>query len=88
MVESDMAQAESAARKRHGKKSKGNSEKFVQSERLRVLGKHLQEDIKRFREPGASTNTINQNKSQNVEQTLGDSFFKLKTKDDERATSA
>lgn len=77
MIESDMAQAENAARKRHGKK-KGNADKFVQSERLRVLGLHLREDIKRFRDPGKATHTINQDKNQNVEETLGDNFFKLK----------
>ena len=80
MVESEMAAAENAARKRHGKK-KGNADKFVATERLRVLGLHLREDIKRFREPGkATTSKINQDKEQNVDQPLGDSFFKLKTK--------
>ena len=74
-----MTSAENAARKRHGKK-KGNADKFVATERLRVLGKYLQEDIKRFREPGAATNKVNQDKEQNIEQPLGDSFLKLKTK--------
>ena len=81
MVESEMNQAENAARKRggKGKRSSGSSEKFAASERLRVLGKHLKEDIKRFREPGTTkTNKVNQDKPQNVEQTLGDSFFKIK----------
>lgn len=79
MVDSEMNKAENAARKRHGKK-KGNADKFIASERLRVLGKFLKEDIKRFREPGQATNKINSDKEENVEQVLGDSFFKLKTK--------
>ena len=79
MLESEMQAAENGARKRHGKK-KGNADKFVQSERLRVLGKYLHEDIKRFRDPGQATNVINKDKQQNVEQDLGSSFFKLKTK--------
>lgn len=79
MLESEMQAAENAARKRHGKK-KGNAEKFIATERLRVLGKFLKEDIKRFREPGAATNSVNRETKQDVEQTLGDNFFKLKTK--------
>ena len=79
MIDSEMNKAENAARKRHGSK-KGNADKFIASERLRVLGLHLRQDIKRFREPGQATSKINQDKEQNVEQTLGDDFFKLKTK--------
>lgn len=79
MIESEMASAENAARKRHGKK-KGNADKFIQSERLRVLGLHLREDIKRFRDPGKATHQINQDKNQNVDQQLGADFFQLKTK--------
>ena len=79
MLESEMQAAENGARKRHGKK-KGNADKFIASERLRVLGKHLKEDIKRFRDPGKATNVINQDKQINIEQPLGDNFFKLKTK--------
>lgn len=79
MVESEMQAAENAARKRHGKK-KGNADKFIATERLRVLGKYLHEDIKRFREPGAATSSVNKDKAENVEQALGDGFFKLKTK--------
>lgn len=81
MLEGEMAQAEAAARKRHGKK-KGNADKFVNSERLRVLGKYLKEDIKRFRDPGnvSTPNRINKDKQEEVEETLGDGFFPLKTK--------
>ena len=78
MLESEMQKAESAARKRHGKK-KGNADKFVQSERLRVLGLYLKEDIKRFRDPGKGTHVVNTDKPKEVEQPLGDGFFKLKT---------
>lgn len=80
MLESELQSAENAARKRHGK-SGANADKFINSERLRVLGKYLKEDIKRFREPAAATNTINQEKQENVEQDLGAGFgFKFKTK--------
>lgn len=80
MLESELQSAENAARKRHGN-SGANADKFINSERLRVLGKYLKEDIKRFREPGAATNTINQEKQENVEQDLGAGFgFKFKTK--------
>lgn len=79
MVESDMNAAEAAARKAGGKKGRKNADKFVNTERLRVLGKHLNEDIKRFREPGQiKSNKVNQDKEQDVEQVLGDNFFKLK----------
>lgn len=78
LIESDMNAAENAARKRHGGK-KGNAEKFVHSERLRVLGKHLKEDIKRFREPGeVKVNKVNKDKEESSEQVLGTNFFKLK----------
>jgi len=82
MVENDMAEAESRIRKQHGKKkSSGSADKFVASERLRVLGKHLKEDLKRFREyTGTGTNKANTDKPQDIEQTLGDDFFRLKTK--------
>lgn len=80
MVDSEMNQAENAARKRHSSKNgKGNADKFVQTERLRVLGKHLHEDIKRFREPGqVKTNKINRDKEEDSEQILGAGLFKLK----------
>lgn len=77
-----MQAAENGARKRHGSK-KGNPDKFITSERLRVLGKFLGEDIKRFRDPGqvkSAPNKINQDKAQDVEQVLGSGFFKLKNK--------
>jgi hypothetical protein len=74
MVENDMQVAESRVRRQH--KGASSGDKFINSERLRVLGIHLQEDIKRFKEPGAVTSGSNKN----TEQTLGDDFFKLKTK--------
>lgn len=76
-----MQSAENAARKRHGG-GKGNADKFVNSERLRVLGKYLREDIKRFKEPVnvKAPNRINEDKREDVEQELGQGFFKLKTK--------
>ena len=80
MVENEMNAAENLIRKRHAGKKSGTAEKFLASERLRILGIHLREDLRRFREPGAATNRVNKNKSENVEQTLGDGFFKLKTK--------
>lgn len=81
MLESQMASAENAARKRHGG-GKGNAEKFVNSERLRVLGIFLREDIKRFKEPVnvKAPNRVNLDEKENVEQELGSGFFKLKTK--------
>ncbi len=75
-----MQTAENSARKRHGSKKGGGTEKFVNSERLRVLGKYLKEDIKRFRDPGKVTNAANLDDKKDVEQTLGEGFFKLKTK--------
>jgi len=81
MVESEMNAAENVIRKRYSGKKSGNAEKFLASERLRILGVYLKEDLRRFKEPAATrTSKINQDKSQNVEQTLGDGFFKLKTK--------
>lgn len=78
MLDSEMSAAESAARKRHGT----NADKFINSERLRVLGKYLREDIRRFREPGnvKAPNRVNMDAKENVEQELGPGFFKLKTK--------
>lgn len=78
MLESELQAAEAAVRKRGG--GKGSSEKFINSERLRVLGKYLKEDIKRFREPGKAPSAINQPKEENLEETLGGGFFKFKTK--------
>ena len=77
MLESEMQKAENDARKRHGKRGK-NAEKFINSERLRVLGRYLGEEVKRFREPGPAPNTASTEKKQDAEQVLGDSFFKLK----------
>lgn len=77
-----MQTAENNIRKKSsGKKKNANIEKFVASERLRILGLHLREDIRRFKEPAnIKTNKINQDRPQDIEQTLGDGFFKLKTK--------
>ena len=82
MVEGEMQEAEQAVRKRSKGGRNGNVNKFVASERLRVLGKHLQEDIKRFRDPGAAVKTVKPQSTKDVdgEQILGADFFKLKTK--------
>lgn len=78
MLEAELQAAENSIRKRNG--GKGSSEKFINSERLRILGKYLKEDIKRFREPGKAPSAINQPKEENLEETLGGGFFKFKTK--------
>ena len=77
-----MQDAEQAVRKRYKGGRNGNVNKFVASERLRILGKHLQEDIKRFRDPGAAAKTVKPKSANNADgdQILGDDFFKLKTK--------
>ena len=75
MVQSDMDQAEAQARKnRKGK----NADRLANAARLGVLGKHLKEDIKRFRDPAKSNGVIKDDPNKPKEESVGDEVKRWK----------